>query len=99
MSSIMVNTSQLRSKAEELRSQNAHLKSQIQLLDETEQSLNAMWDGDANTAFHNAFQSDKSQFDNFYTAINRYIETLQLTAQRWDEVEQRNADTAISRKY
>ena len=45
MSSIMVNTSQLRSKAEELRSQNAQLKSQIQLLDETEHSLNAMWYG------------------------------------------------------
>ncbi len=99
MSSIMINTSQLRNKAEELSSQNAQLKSQIQLLDETEQSLNAMWDGDANTAFHNAFQSDKSQFDNFYAAINRYIEALQITAQRWDEAERTNTDTAINRKY
>lgn len=99
MSSIMINTSQLRSKAEELSSQNAQLKSQIQLLDETEQSLNAMWDGDANTAFHNAFQSDKSQFENFYAAINRYVEALRITAQRWEEAEKLNTDTAINRKY
>lgn len=99
MSGVMINTAQLRSKADELNAQNVQLKSQIQLLDETEQSLSMMWEGDANTAFHNAFQSDKVQFENFYNAINRYIEALRNTAQRYDEAERRNVDTATTRKY
>lgn len=99
MSEIYVTAAQLKSKAEELSAQNTQLKAQIELLDETEQSLNAMWEGDANTAFHSAFQRDKNQLTNFYSAILQYVAALQNVAARYAQAESQNVDIANTRKY
>lgn len=99
MSQIQVTATQLKAKAEELSAQNTQLKAQIELLDETEQSLNAMWEGEANTAFHNAFQRDKTQLGNFYNAIQQYVQVLQNVAARYAQAESQNVDIANTRKY
>ena len=99
MSEIHVTVSQLKSKAEELSAQNTQLKTQIELLDEIEQNLNAMWEGDANTAFHSAFQRDKVQLTNFYNAIQQYVLVLQNVAARYAQAESQNVDIANTRKY
>jgi WXG100 family type VII secretion target len=99
MSEIYVTAAQLKAKAEELSAQNNQLKAQIELLDETEQSLNAMWEGDANTAFHAAFQRDKAQLTNFYNAIGQYAAVLQNAAARYAQAESQNVDIANTRKY
>ena len=99
MSEILVNAAQLKAKAEELSAQNTQLKAQIELLNETEMSLNSMWEGDANVAFHNAFQRDKIQMTNFYNAIQQYVQVLQNTAARYSQTELNNAEIASARKY
>lgn len=99
MPQIQVTATLLRTKAEELSAQNTQLKAQIELLDETEQSLNAMWEGDANTAFHTAFQRDKVQMTNFYNAIQQYIQVLLSAAARYAQAESQNVDIANTRKY
>lgn len=99
MSEIQVTSTQLRAKAEELGTQNAQLKAQIEALSDAEQRLNAMWEGDANTAFHTAFQHDKTQFTNFFNAIQQYIQVLQNVAERYAQAESQNVDIATTRIY
>ena len=96
---ITVNTATLRNKASELRTQNRNFKTQIDNLKSQESSLNAMWDGDANTAFHNAFIKDVTQMSNFYNAIEEYVLTLEEIAKQYDSTEQANQSIASKRNY
>lgn len=96
---IRISTAELRAKAEEMAAQNAQLKAQIEALSDTEQRLNSMWEGDANAAFHAAFQRDKTQFTNFYNAIQLYIQALQNVATRYAQAESQNVDIATTRTY
>ena len=96
---ITVTTSQLKSQAGELRQQNGSLKTQIENLKTQETSLNSMWDGDANTAFHNAFQKDVEQMMAFYNAIEKYCGELENIAAQYDSVENVNKNLATSRSY
>ena len=99
MPEIQVTTAQLRAKAEELSAQNAQLKAQIERLEETELSVSAMWEGEANAAFHAAFQRDKVQFTNFYNAIQQYIQVLQSVAARYAQAESQNIDIVNTRTH
>lgn len=99
MSQIHVTFAQLKSRAEELSAQNAQFKAQIDLLDETELSLNAMWEGASNDAFHIAFQRDKVQLTNFYNAIQQYVQVLHNVAARYAQAESLNVDISNTRKY
>ena len=58
-----------------------------------------MWEGQANTAFHNAFIKDKGQMDNFHSAIEQYIAALLVIAQKYEQTEIKNTDTATTRVY
>jgi WXG100 family type VII secretion target len=98
MSQVQITPAQVRARADELRAQNAQLKAQIELLDETEQSLNTMWEGEARNAFHNAFQTDKTQMTNFYNEIQKYATVLEEMASRYEQAEQLNIETATTRK-
>lgn len=95
---ITVTTSTLKSKANELKSLNSKLKSHINSLRSGESSLNSMWDGEANDAFHKAFTKDATQMDNFYNAIEKYVQALQEIAKKYDAAEQKNVGTATKRK-
>ena len=96
---ITVNTATLRSKAEELKGLNQNFKTQVENLKTQETSLSSMWQGDANTEFHNAFQKDVTQMDNFYHAIQHYVTTLNEIAQKYDATEAKNHQLASARKY
>lgn len=99
MAQTIVNSSTLKSKAQELKNLNNNLKTQITNLTTQESSLNGMWDGDANTAFHNAFQKDVTQMNNFYNAIEKYVSVLLEIANQYDNAEQSNQNIASTRKY
>lgn len=99
MAQTIVNSATLKSKASELKNLNNNLKTQISNLTSHESSLNGMWDGDANTAFHNAFQKDVTQMNNFYNAIEKYVSVLQEIAAKYDSAEQSNQNIATTRKY
>ena len=96
---ITVNTATLRSKAEELKGLNQNFKTQVENLKTQETSLSSMWQGDANTEFHNAFQKDVTQMDNFYNAIQNYVTTLNEIAQKYDDNKKKNHQLASARKY
>ena len=99
MAMIQVTASELRKQAEVLRGLNTKFQTQVTNLETVEQSLKGMWEGQANTAFHNAFIKDKGQMDNFHSAIEQYIAALLVIAQKYEQTEMKNTDTATTRVY
>lgn len=99
MAEIKVMTNELKSKIEELRALNSQFKSAVGELESTENSLNSMWEGNAKTAFHNAFISDKQQMDNFYTAIELYAQKLEVILAKYIQAENSNIELANTRAY
>ena len=58
-----------------------------------------MWEGEARTTFHQAFESDKIQMSNFYNAVEVYAQRLETIAERYLQAEQRAVDVAGERTY
>ena len=94
MSGFLVTSSELRRKAEELRTINGQFKNSVTKLVNTEESLNSMWDGPANEMFHNAFMSDKGQMDEFASMIEKYCAALERIAAKYEEKERINIELA-----
>lgn len=99
MALIQVTASQLKAKAGELRDLNSQFKTQVTNLESDEQALAGMWEGEAKTAFHTAFNNDKGQMDNFYNLIEQYCVTLENIAIKYEQAESQNTETAASRTY
>ena len=99
MAQIKVTSTQLRSKANELRQLNNRFNSAVTSMTSTVSSLMNMWDGEAKTAFHKAYTSDKNQMDTFYQTIEKYCQALENNAKKYDEMESKNVQTATSRTY
>lgn len=99
MADFKVTTQVLRTQADELTELNGRFKSSVEKLVASEASLNSMWDGEANDAFHAAFATDKAKMDEFYNLILQYIERLRTIAVRYEQTEQINTEIASSRTY
>lgn len=99
MATITVNATTVKRKADELKQLNAKFKKQVNALRTEEKSLNSMWDGDANDAFHKAFEKDVTQMDNFYNAIEKYVSNLDQIVDAYEKAEKTNTNTANKRKY
>ena len=97
MALIRVTASQVRGTANQLREYNQNFNNQVQALQGAEDSLNKMWDGQANDAFHAAFNHDKEYMTQFYNLINKYCEALDQIATEYDNAETRNTETASRR--
>lgn len=98
MSMFRVTSSELRSKAESLRGLNNQFKSAVEALSNQEASLASMWEGEAQKAFRTAFSQDRTQFDNFHSGIQKYIEALLAAAAQYEQAEQKNVATASTRR-
>lgn len=96
---ITVNPKQIEKKAEELKKYNSKLKNKINELKTQEKSLNGMWDGEANDAFHKSFNSDITQMNNFYNAIEQYVAKLKQIVDAYEKAERTNVNTATKRSY
>lgn len=99
MSDFKVTPAVLRSNADQLTELNARYKGSVDALANSENSLNAMWDGEANDAFHAAFMTDKSKMDEFSRLIEQYTERLRQIAVRYEQTEQTTTGIASSRSY
>ena len=99
MSEFRVSVKEVTSKLEELRSLNGQFKSVVGELEGTESNLGSMWEGEAKTAFHNAFSSDKVQMDNFYNAVEVYAQRLEAIMARYLQAESANIEIANERTY
>ncbi|WP_031547546.1 WXG100 family type VII secretion target [Oribacterium sp. FC2011] len=98
MSMFRVNAGILRNQAEQLSTLNESFKTQISNLNDKENALLNMWEGEARNAFHTAFQNDKAQFDVFYQGIKNFITTLENDAAEYEKAEAQNLSTAQTRK-
>lgn len=96
---IMMSSAQVAARAQEIDELNAQFKAQVNSLEEKEGSLKSMYEGDAATAFHNAFTRDKVQMDNFYNCIAQYAAVLREIASRMEQAEAINRETATTRAY
>ncbi len=96
---ITVTTALLKSKAEELRALNSKFKTEISNLESQESALNGMWDGDANDAFHQNFSRDIIQMNNFYNAIEKYVQVLNQIGEEYDKAERVNVSIAQTKKF
>lgn len=99
MAAFRVTSSELRSKAGELRELNAQFKTQVGNLESQEGSLLSMWEGEARNAFDAAFKNDKAQMDNYYNLIEQYCSSLENIAAKYDAAEAQNVSTAQTRSY
>jgi WXG100 family type VII secretion target len=99
MAQIRVTSSRLRSAAESLQNLNNQFKNKSENLCSREQALSQMWEGQAQTAFHSAFQKDSQQMNTFYQLINQYVSALLEIAARYEKAEARNAEIAGNRSY
>lgn len=88
---ITVTPQELRKKAEELRLYNESYKRQLQEMVAIKNSLNLKWEGSAKDTFNKKFEERATLFDAFYTAIQGYISVLLDIAERYENVERRNA--------
>lgn len=94
---IQATTGTIGNKATKLQGLNAKFKKQIEDLISAESTLNGMWDGAANDTFHNAFQKDVTQMNNFYNAIEQYATKLNQIAREYEKAEQTNINTVNSK--
>ncbi len=99
MSDYQVTPSVLESNADRLTELNARFKGSIESLTNSENALNAMWDGDANDAFHTAFMTDKGKMDEFSRLIEQYTERLRQIAARYKQTEVNTTNIASTRSY
>ena len=99
MAGFQVTASQLKAKAGELRELNSQFKTQVGNLENQEQSLCSMWEGDSKNAFHTAFNNDKTQMNNFYNLIIQYCASLESIASQYEMAEAKNVSIASTRNY
>lgn len=99
MSKYTVTASDMQNAINELNASNNEFKARVNELESEQQTLAGMWQGDANTAFNNAFQSDKGQWATFANLIDQYVETLATILQTYQTAENANAETARTRTY
>ena len=99
MAEIKVTPSEVRRKAEELRDLNQHFKGKVGNLEAAERNLSSQWEGEANRAFHDAFNRDKGQWDSFYSHIQQYAQALEQIAAEYEKKESMNAQIAGRRSY
>lgn len=90
-STITVTPQELRKIAEELRQYNESYKRQLEEMAAIKNSLNMKWEGTAKEAFNKKFEERATLFDAFYAAIQGYISVLLNIAERYDNVDRRNA--------
>lgn len=98
MANFRVNSQTLRCKAEQLRAMNDQFKNKVAQLTQSENSLHGMWEGEAHSAFHTAYNNDVQQFEKFCQGIMKYVEALKSAAQEYERAEQRNIEIAKQRK-
>ena len=99
MSAFTVTASELRKKAQDLTDLNAKLKNEIGTLEGYEQQLASMWEGQAQAAFRNSFNNDKTQMNAFSGAIDQYVSSLLTIAAKYEAAEQKSEEIASTRSY
>ncbi len=97
MSRYSLTAQEIQAAITDLTTSNGQFKQRIADLQGKQQELAGMWQGDANTAFNNAFNTDKGKWDAFAQLMDRYIEALGTIKQTYEAAEATNTQTAVTR--
>lgn len=97
MAYFQVTSSELKEKSQELRSLNTRFNQEAEKMSGYHNALNGMWEGESKDSFSKEFIRDRGRIDSFYSAINQYIEALNVIASKYEEAESRNLTLAGSR--
>lgn len=98
MAEIRVTPKELRNKAQELQNLNKQFRAEVEKMVGYRSQLDSMWDGEARTAFDNAFDTDKVKWDTFARNIDDYVQKMLEAAETYETAEQNNLQTASVRK-
>ena len=99
MAQLKVVTTGINNGISELTRLNTEFRSKVSSLVTTEARLNNMWEGEARTAFHNAFTSDEGQMESFAECIDNYVSVLEEILTLYKQMESLNVETATVRTY
>ena len=99
MSKFTITASEMQTAINELNSHNNEFKNRVAELESAQQNLAGMWQGEANTAFNNAFQTDKEKWSTFAALIDQYTQALSSILQTYSTAEAANVDIAKARSY
>ena len=99
MSLLYLDVAQLTERANELETLNEQFLNEICILNEREEELAGMWEGEAKESFRRAYASDSIQMKNFYNAIRVYVQQLRLIIECYRRYEAFNSELARTRTY
>lgn len=99
MSFYQISSKELRTKSAELLTLSDRFETEKQSLISYENTLNSMWQGEANIKFHQAFLRDSGQMDAFRKVIDSYARMMITIAERYELAEAKNLNIASSRTY
>lgn len=97
MAMIQLTVSQLKAKKEKLETLNKKYYQELQALQQDESTLQAMWEGDAASAFDAGFKKDLAQLLKYYELIRKYIQALEEIIRKYTEAERKNIQTVKTR--
>jgi len=94
MGVIMLTSSQLSAKKEELSSLNSTLKEQINELQMQIKSLDSEWEGNAADAYKARAQKDIGRMENLCQVVDSYVKALDTIIAEYKKAESMNVATA-----
>ena len=97
MAKFQVTTAELKAAITDLQEKNSTFKTKVSELEQAQQALRAQWQGDANTAFNSAFETDKAKWTAFSSLIEQYIQALGTIYTTYEKAEAANVSTATTR--
>ena len=99
MSKFSVNASELNNTVSTLVEDNNQFRARVNDLMTCANELATMWQGEANTRFNTALNSDQERWAEFAALIDQYAEALQQILQTYATAEEQNSSTATTRSY
>ena len=99
MSKYTVTNAAMETTMRELKADNEEFRNRVVTLVNKQEELAAQWQGEANDAFKNAFNSDKGQWDKFAALVDQYAEAIGTIKNIYQTAETTNTGTAQTRSY
>lgn len=88
MAEIRVSTEGMRNAANDFEARMSDWKAMVDNIWGLLAELDAMWDGDANTAFNALVDEDKPKFERLYSMMEEYKNAINTAAQKYDATEE-----------
>ena len=91
MAEIYVNTSaKIREVISELNTLNTNFRNKAADINQEHSTLTGKWQGDASDVFTERFQRQYPSFENFATAVDEYVNSLEIILQEYEAAEEAN---------